>query len=99
MKRGVLIGSGSSDRIWGRIEGRGGVFGITRGNAEVIGRNKAKEKSISRHGHSEMYIQGRDGGKWHMLPLVDVTGPGIEIRKWVGRWMEIMVEEEWRIEG
>ena len=37
--------------------------------------------------------------KWHMLPLVDVTGPGIEIRKWVGRWMEIMVEEEWRIEG
>ena len=34
-----------------------------------------------------------------MLPLVEVTGLGIEIRKWVGRWLEIMVEEEEKTEG
>ena len=37
--------------------------------------------------------------KWHMLPLVDVIGPGIEIRKWVGRWLKLLVEEEGRTEG
>ena len=31
----------------------GGVFGITIEDDEVWGRNQAKEKSISRHGHSE----------------------------------------------
>ena len=33
-----------------------------------------------------------------MLPLVDVTGLGIEISRLVGRWLEIMVEEEARME-
>ena len=34
-----------------------------------------------------------------MLPLVDVTGSGIENRKWVGRWLEILVGGEGIIEG
>ena len=28
-----------------------------------------------------------------MLPLVDVTDSGIEMIKWVGRWLDIMVED------
>ena len=43
-------------------------------------------------------FKGETGGKWHMLPLVDVTGLGIEISRLVGRWLEIMVEEEARME-
>ena len=39
------------------------------------------------------------GGVCHMLPLVDVTGSGIYIRKWVGRLLEIMVKEEEITEG
>ena len=34
-----------------------------------------------------------------MLTLVDAEGSVIEIRKWVGRWMEIMVEDEGRTKG
>ena len=34
-----------------------------------------------------------------MLTFVDVAGLGIEIRKWVGIWMEILVEEEGITEG
>ena len=39
------------------------------------------------------------GKNWNILPLVDVTGSGIEISKWVGRWMEILVENYGIIEG
>ena len=48
-----MFGSGGSNRVWGMIEGGGGLLGITRGNIKVLGRNQSKEKSISRHGHSE----------------------------------------------
>ena len=58
-----LLGSGGSDRVWGRIEGRGGFIGTTGGNVKVMGRNQAIEKSISRHGHSERDIKGRDRGE------------------------------------
>ena len=34
-----------------------------------------------------------------MLPLVDTTYLVIEIRKWVGRWLEILVEGDTRMEG
>ena len=34
-----------------------------------------------------------------MLSLVDVIGLGIYNIKWVGRWLEIMVEEEGRTKG
>ena len=30
-------------------------------------------------------FKGETGEKWHMLPLVDITESGIEVRKWVGR--------------
>ena len=39
------------------------------------------------------------GEKWHMLTFVDVAGLRIDISKWVGRWLKIMVEEEGRTEG
>ena len=32
-------------------------------------------------------FKGETGGGLHMLPLVDVTCSGIEIRKWVGTWL------------
>ena len=63
-KRGVLIGSGGSNWVWWRIEGRVDIIGITRDNFKVMGRKQTKEKSISRNGPSERYIQGRDGGGW-----------------------------------
>ena len=34
-----------------------------------------------------------------MLPLVDTTESGIEVRKWVGRWLELLVEEDGWLEG
>ena len=34
-----------------------------------------------------------------MLPLVDTTELGIEVRKWVGRWLEVLVEEDGRLKG
>ena len=44
-------------------------------------------------------FKGETGINWHMLPLVDVTESGIKIRRWVGRWWEILVEEDGRSEG
>ena len=32
------------------------------------------------------------GEKWHILPLVETSSLGIEIRNWEGRWLEIIVE-------
>ena len=32
------------------------------------------------------------GENWHMLPLADTTGLGIEVRKWVGRYPDVLVE-------
>ena len=58
-----LLGSGGSNRVWGRIEGRGVFIRITGGNVKVMGINQAKKKSISRYGNSEREIQGRDRGK------------------------------------
>ena len=43
--------------------------------------------------------RGEMGGNWHILPLVDVIGSRIEIRKWLGRYTEILVEEGGRTEG
>ena len=37
--------------------------------------------------------------KWHMLPLVDTTELGIEVRKWVGRWLDVIVEMDGQLEG
>ena len=37
--------------------------------------------------------------KWCMLPLADTTGSGIEVRKWVGRLLELLVEEYRQLEG
>ena len=43
--------------------------------------------------------KGETGENCHMMPLVVVIGLGIEIRKWVGRWMEILVEKKGRTKG
>ena len=42
-------------------------------------------------------LKGKTGEKWHMLPLVDITESGIEVRKWVGRWLEVLVEQDGRL--
>ena len=44
-------------------------------------------------------FKGETSEKWHMLPLVDVTDSGIEISKWVGRCLEILVECDEITEG
>ena len=33
------------------------------------------------------------------MPLVDETDSGIEVRRWVVRWLEVVVEEYKRLEG
>ena len=43
-------------------------------------------------------FKGETGEKWHMMPLVDVAVSGTDIRKWVGRWLGILVDEEGRTE-
>ena len=54
-----------------------------------------KRRNIS---HIMVTLRGRFKGetseKGHVLPLVDVTISGIEIRKWVGRWLEILMEDD-----
>ena len=37
------------------------------------------------------------GEKWHMLPLVDTMESLIEVRKWVGRWLYVLVEQYGRL--
>ena len=39
-------------------------------------------------------FKGETGEKWHMLPLVDIIESGIEVRKCVGIWLEILVEKD-----
>ena len=33
-----------------------------------------------------------------MLSLVDITESGIEVSKWLGRWLEVLVEEDLKLE-
>ena len=44
-------------------------------------------------------LKGETGENWHMVPLVDETNSGIEVRIWVGIWMEVIVGADERIEG
>ena len=39
------------------------------------------------------------GEKWHMVPLVHENNSGTEVTIWVGRWLEVIVGEDKRIEG
>ena len=45
------------------------------------------------------WFKGKTGEKWHMLPLLDITESGIEVRKRVGIWLEVLVEEDGKLEG
>ena len=58
-----MIGSGSSNNFWGRIEGREVFLVINGGNFKFLGRNQSREKSISRHSYYERKIKGRYGVK------------------------------------
>lgn len=40
-----------------------------------------------------------DNERWHMVPIVDVTKSGIEVRKWITRLMIVRVREERDEEG
>ena len=44
-------------------------------------------------------FKGEIGEKWHMLSLVDIKESGIEARKWVGRLLEVLVEQDEQLEG
>ena len=51
--------------------------------------------------HIMKTLKGRFKGeiweKWHILPLVDITDLGIEVRRWVVRWLEVLAEEDIRL--
>ena len=34
-----------------------------------------------------------------MMPLIDIMDSGTKIRIWVGRWIDVLVEEDRRLEG
>ena len=36
-------------------------------------------------------VKGEIGDKWHMLPLIDNNWSGLEVRKWVGIWLNVLV--------
>ena len=44
-------------------------------------------------------FKGETGEKLHMFPLVEITELVIEVRKWVGRWLEVLVKQDGRLEG
>ena len=37
--------------------------------------------------------------KCHMMPLVDETESGVEVKRWVGIFLEVVMEEDKRLEG
>ena len=43
-------------------------------------------------------FKGNTKENWHMLLLADTTGYGIKVKKWVGRWLDVLVEKEGRLE-
>ena len=44
-------------------------------------------------------FKGKTGETWHILPLVDIKESVIEVRKWVVRWLEVLMEQYGRLEG
>ena len=44
-------------------------------------------------------FKGKTGEKWHMFPLIYITESGIELRKWVGIWLDLLVEQDGQLEG
>ena len=54
-------------------------------------------------GHGKVTLQGNfkggGGGKWHMFPLVGVTQSGIEVIKWAGMWLRIILDDERVVHG
>ena len=40
------------------------------------------------------HFKGETGENWHMLSLLDIMESGIEVRKWVGRLLDVLVEED-----
>ena len=47
----------------------------------------------------EIIFKGEAGEKCHTMTLVDISNYGIDIRKWMGIWLEDLVEEESIMEG
>ena len=44
-------------------------------------------------------LKGETGEKWHMVPLIDEMNFGISVKRWVRRWLEVIVEEDERLQG
>ena len=49
--------------------------------------------------HLKLLFNRETGDKWHMSPLVDITDLVIEVRIWVGRCLEVLLEEDKRLYG
>ena len=47
----------------------------------------------------QVRFKGETGENWHMVPLLDETNSGIGVRIWVGRWLEVIVGADERING
>ena len=47
----------------------------------------------------QVRFKGETGENWHMVPFLDETNSGIGVRIWVGRWLEVIVGENKRLEG
>ena len=47
----------------------------------------------------KLRFKGETGDNWHMLPLVDIKELGIEVRRWVGIWIEVSMEGYRLLEG
>ena len=43
-------------------------------------------------------FKGETEERWHMFTLVDITESGTVVRKWVGKWLKVLVEQYGRSE-
>ena len=61
--------------------------------ASVMGKTRTHPKI----GHVMVTLQGtfkgETGYKWHMMTLVENNWSGLEVIKWVGIWLNLLVEE------
>ena len=92
-ERGILYGGIISDWFWRSIRAREGFTCLLGVNVKVF-----EETSLRKYqSHVMVKLIWRSkadtGEMWNMLTLLDVKESGIEISKWMGRLLKILVEE------
>ena len=98
-KGDTLFGFCYGYRILWRFVGRGIISDISEGNAQILGGNENKKYLLHIMVTLKGKLKGETGEKWHMLPLVDTMESEIEVEKWVGKLLEVLVDEDGRLEG